>query len=170
MNFITCKLYINKVDQRKTETQRQEPEGRKKTISQVDKCRKSGKTTVGQGRPVRVEWGCLLGISPRVRSYSADQPGVYTSDNTSYFVKNYLKWGQTKPIHPPVGHVPLESPDEFCLLFHTLNRNVIPLHPTSTFWTLKLNPWNPIQITLMPPYFKKHQEDINYLSSSSHSH
>ena len=92
------------------------------------------------------------------------------SDNTSYFVKNYLKWGQTKPIHPPVGHVPLDSPDEFCCLFHTLNRNVIPLHPISTFWKLKLNPWTPIQIILMPPYFKKHQEYINYLSGSNNPH
>ena len=95
------------------QTQRSEPEGREEDHlpgRQMEKVWENHCGT-GQDRPVRVEWGCPLGISPRVRSYSANQPGVYTSDNTSYFVKNYLKWGQTKPIHPPVGHVPLDSPD-----------------------------------------------------------
>lgn len=78
---------------------------------QVDKWRKSAKTTVGQDTPGGVEWCRPHIISPRARPHSIDQPGVYTSDNTSQFVRNYLKWRQINPIHPLVGHVPLDSPD-----------------------------------------------------------
>lgn len=56
------------------------------------------------------EWGYPHNILPRARPYSIDQPGVYTSNSTLYFIRNCPKWRQIQ-VHLPVGHVPLDSPN-----------------------------------------------------------
>lgn len=38
------------------------------------------------------EWGYPHNILPRARPYSIDQPGVYTSNSTLYFIRNCPKW------------------------------------------------------------------------------
>lgn len=101
MNFITNKLYLTKLIRERDRAGRKGEDKLPGETNAKGLEDTVGKKTCHPGMEWE-EWGCPHDVLPRARLYSMDQPGISTSENTLYFIRNCIETNKSKSILLPM--------------------------------------------------------------------